>query len=101
MGHSELPVGDMDRYDRLQARRRHVNTCMHDDSTETEDPVPDGSTLQIDGMLLFSGTSASIYLVLVIRVMKTIISSLEWMLFAKLNAQWIMFHARQISQQSI
>ena len=29
---------------------------MHDDSTETNDPVPDGSTLLIDGMLLFSGT---------------------------------------------
>ena len=53
MGHSEVSVPDTDRYDRLQARRRHANTRMHGDSTETNDPIPDGSTLQ---MLLFSGT---------------------------------------------
>ena len=70
---------------------------MCDDSAETDDPAPDGSTLQIDGMLLFSGTSvtgteykskANISLQL----------TLERMLFLTLNAQWIMFHTRQISQ---
>ena len=75
---------------------------MHDDSTETNDPVPtDGSTLQIDGMLLFSGTgvisgtdyksNANILLQL----------ALERMLFVTLDARWIMFHARQVSQQNI
>ena len=57
----------------------------------------DGSTLQIDGMLLFSGTSvtgtdyksnANISLQL----------TLERMLFVTLDAQGLMFHARQISQ---
>ena len=36
VGH--VTVRDMDAYDRLQARRRHViNTCMHDVSDETDE----------------------------------------------------------------
>ena len=46
---------------------------MRDDSAENGDPVPDGSILQIDGMLLFSGTI--VLLVLIIKVMQYFIAA--------------------------
>ena len=97
MGHSEVTIPDMDRYDRLQAHRRHVNMHMRDDSAETDDPVPDGSILQIDGMLLFSGTSVA-GTDYKSNANTSLQLTLERMLFVTLDAQWIMFHARRISQ---
>ena len=95
MSHSEVTIPDMDRCDRLQARRRHVNMRMRDDSAETDDPVPDGSTLQIDGMLLFSGTSVT-GTDYKSNANTSLQLTLERMLYVTLDAQWIMFHAIQI-----
>ena len=58
----EVTVRDMDQYGRHQARRRHVNTCIHDDSNETEECC----CIQIYCMVLY----IYIYLVLIIKVMQ-------------------------------
>ena len=64
-----------------------VNTCMHDDNTEADDPAPDGSTLQIDGtsaQVLVTGIiSGTVYL----NANTSLQQTLKWMLFAKLSAQ--------------
>ena len=91
MGHSEVTVRDMYCGYRIGFKLPiKVHVCMMTAVMKLTNP-------DIDGMLLFSGTDYNSNANNTDFIAADIVRDT----FVKLDAQWIVFHARQISQQSM